>query len=769
VNRLFLDGDDRMPREMDPKTKSVGAQGKVCGESLFTADLHLPEMLIGKGLYSEYPRAKIHSIDTSIAESIDGVFAVITHADLPSAKHFGAIEKDQQILAIDEVFYIGDMIAAVAAESEHIAVRALKSIKVVYEPIPGIFDPVEALNEGAIFARSDLESNVLGHEAISHGDVDKGFALSDVVVAETFRTQSMEHLFLETEAVVADWDGEFLTIYASGQHPHGDRDQVAEALGIPVDNVRVLYPYIGGAFGGKEDMHIQLQTAALAIKAGRSVKMVRSRHESMLTHTKRPGVVTQYEIGASFDGVIQAIRVKIVLDSGPYSNLSPAVMIFAVHMASGPYKIPNAQIDGYCVATNNLITGAFRGFGGPEVAFAQEQCMDLLAEKLGIDPIEIRLKNGMEQGTLLPKGAYIPYDIGLKETIRQAAQAANWSERSKWLEREPAPNLRRGLGVATIMHEIGMGAAYEDISKVIVEMKPDGAVVLSTGSAELGQGTFTAQAIIAAEVLGIEVKEVTINTPDTALAPDASTTSASRSTYMVGNAVYDAAMTIRNTLLEIASNVLEAEPEELAIEDGNVWDPKNPDRVLEISGLAEQAWEMDQSLRVEGTYSMWYPRDPIAGKESPIPHAVFAYATHIIQVLVDTETGFVTVEKVWAAHDVGKAINPPAIEGQIDGGVLMGIGYALMEELIQEDGRLVNSKLSEYVVPMVGEAPEIEHIIIEVPEPTGPFGAKGVGEPTTTPVAPAIANAVADAIGIRMTEIPMTPERVWRALKPRDS
>lgn len=743
-------------------------QAKVTGEALFTSDIQLPGMLVGKALYPALARACIRRLDTSIAKAIPGVLAIVTHLDLPAAKSYGLIIKDQPIFAIDEVYYVGDMVAAVAAINEEIADQALNAIEVEYEPIEGIFDAEEALRPDSILARRDLTSNILSHHSIKHGDIERGFSEASVIIRQTYRTQCVEHLFLETEAVVADWDGDILTMYISGQDPHGDRNQVAEALGLPTNRVRVIYPYVGGAFGGKEELHVQIQTALLAIKAGRPVKFFRSRTESLHTHVKRQSVVVKVATASKADGTLTGIKVVAIGDSGPYANLHPAVMSCVAELAGGPYKVPNAQIDAFSVATNNLLGGSMRGFGSPEIAYAYEQNMDLLAAKLGMDPVELRLKNSLEKGTIIPSGACITHDPGLKETILKAAESARWFTRDQWLDRQPAPGLRRGMGMASIWHPIGMGRHLEDHSGATVEMMPDGTVLLSTGTADLGQGTVATQAILVANELGVDISDVKINPLDTDFVPAAGVTSASRSAYMMGNAILDATRQIRESLLGLASEILEATPTELVLADRRVWVSGHPERFIDLSKLSGQASFMNKRLRAEGFSEMWQPPDGQLDFKLPNPHSVFAFATHIAQVLVDIETGQVTVEKIWAAHDVGWAMNRSAIVGQIEGGILQGVGYALFEELLQEKGKLINPKLSMYIAPMVYEAPEIESIIVEFPVPSGPHGATGVGEPTVTPVAPAIANAIADALGFRFTQIPMTPQRILTCLRSKE-
>lgn len=742
-----------------------GSEEKVTGSCEFTSDIQLPGMLIAKALYPDYPRARIKKLDISAAESIPGVAAVVTYHDLPDKTHYGILVRDQQIFAMDEVYYIGDIVALVAAETEEIAAQAISAIQVEYEPLPGIYDPMRAFESSEILARSDLESNILAQESLTHGDVERGFKGADVIIKRRYQTQCTEQLFLETESVVADWDGKNLVMYVSGQDPHGDRNQVADALGFPINRVRVIYPFVGGGFGGKEEMHIQIQTAVLAIKARRPVKFVRSRQESLFTHQKRAGIYIRLETGAKKDGTLFALRARVIGDSGPYSNIFPAVLGATVELISGPYKIPNEQVDAYAVATNNLTTGGMRGFGTPEIAFAFEQNIDQLALELDIDPLEFRLKNGMEKDTLMPSGAYIYHEIGLKETIKQAANAADWTHRDQWMVREPEPGFKRGIGVATIWHGMGMGKNVVDNSGATVEMTPDGSVILYTGTAELGQGAITAQKIIVADDLGIDIDRVKVVMGDTDYVPAAGTTSASRSTYMMGNAILQATGRIRLSLLELASNVLEADIEELEMADNKVSVKGSPERYLEIPKLAGQAWWMNKKLRGDGFAEMWHPAEPKHELNFAEAHSIFAYATHIAQVLVDTTTGIVKVEKIWAAHDVGKAINRQAIEGQIDGGVMQGVGYALTEELLQEDGILLNDTLATYIAPLSVDIPEIEHIIIEVPQPSAPNGAIGIGEPTLIPVAPAIANAIADAVGVRMNQIPMTPERVLNNLE----
>jgi CO/xanthine dehydrogenase Mo-binding subunit len=747
-------------------TTYVDGVEKVTGHCKYTFDLHLPGMLVGKFLYPEYPHARLTRLDTAAAEALPGVAAVVTHRDLPGEKLYGYVVKDQPAFAIDEVCYVGDIVAGVAAEDEDAAEAALQAIEVEYEPLPGVFDALEARRPESPLARLNLASNILSHQPILVGDPDRGFAQADAVVEHWYATGAIEQFFLECEGTVADWDGNVLTVYAGGQHPHRDRIQIAEQLGLPANRVRVVYPYVGGGFGGKDELHTQAQVALLAYKARRPVKLIRNREESMLTHVKRQRFFVRYKTGVKRDGTITAIEVEGVLDAGPYTNASLPVAGFAAEMASGCYNVPNARIDTYAVATNNLLGGAMRGFGGPEMAFAQEQNLDRAAAAIGMDPLEIRLKNAIHKGSVMPTGAEIYHDIALADTLRQAAAACNWENRDSWLERRPAPHLRRGLGMASIWHGMSIGRNLMDYGRATLEMAPDGSVVLQSGTADIGSGARTAQVLIAADALGVQPEAIRLAAIDTETTPDAGPTTASRSVYMIGKAILQAAEGIRKSLLEVAGEALEAAVDDLEMGQGRIAVRGAPaDRFIAVKEAARKAWEASRPLRGEGHATLWQPPKPLSEYTYPVAHTIFVYATQIAQVLVDIETGQTKVEKVWAAHDVGRAINVLGALGQIHGGVMQGIGTALMEELQQEQGRLQNATIEGYLVPAITETPEIVSILVEsAPNPDGPFGAVGLGEQTMNPTAAAIANAVFDAVGARTWEIPMTPERVLAAL-----
>jgi CO/xanthine dehydrogenase Mo-binding subunit len=736
---------------------------KATGEAKYTTDLEFPNMLIGKFLYAQYPHARISEIDTSKAESIPGVVAVITCRDLPAEKRYGRFVKDQPIFATDEVCYIGDIVAAVAAVDEISAEKAINAIKVGYHPLPGVFDVTEAFQPQSVLARTDLSNNVLDHLSINYGDIEAGFAEANVIVEHTYRTSTVEQAFLECEGTIANFDGEELTIYAGGQYPYRDWIQMAEAMGLPATKVHIIYPYIGGAFGGKDEFHTQLQVAALAMKCRRPVKLIRRREESLFTHVKRNPLVVRYRTGAKSDGRISAIDVEALLDAGPYNNASPGIGYFLTDMACGPYKIANARINTYIVATNNLAGGAMRGYGGPEIAFGQEQNIDLVAKKLNLDPLEFRLMNGLEKGTELPNNTFIPYEIGFKETISQAAKACNWFTKDDWLIREPSPHLRRGLGVASIMHGVGFGEF--DFAQVTVEMAPDSSIIIQCGISGIGTGAREVQAMIAARELGVPMAKIQVTFPHPGITADAGSQTASRTIYMVGNAVLSACKIIRKELLEEVGKEIDQNIEDLDIIDGYVFIKANPpERVKSVADVVKHAWDHNRLLRAEGrsSYGLMQAADNTHKKLARF--TVYSFATHIVQVLVDIETAQVIVEKIWAAHDVGKILNDLGVKGQIYGGVMQGLGYALMEELKVECGYLSTPSLTTFLIPTSADVPDIVPVVIEIKDPTGPYGAKGLGEPTLTPVAPAIANAIADAVSIRTWQLPMTGERIWDAL-----
>ena len=739
-------------------TSAPGADEIVTGKARYCPDIRLPGMLTGKLLYSPHARARIKKLDAGKARNMPGVFAVMTHADIPGENSYRYAVPDQPLLVVDEVRFQGDAVAAVAARDEQTADDALQAIEVEYEVLPGVFDPLQAMQPGATEVVAG-EDNVIMQRTYRTGDVEAAFASADVVIERTYRTQWAEHAFLETEGGVGlvDDDG-VITVYSSCQAPHRDRMQIALALAIPENMVRVITPYIGGAFGGKDEAHVQIHAALLAQATGRAVKLVRGRRESILTHVKRHPFIVEYATAASGDGRLLAVRARVIGDAGPYTNATYEVLNKFGEFAGGPYKVENLEVEKIGVRTNNPITGAFRGFGAPQAAFVYESQMDDLARKLGMDPLEIRLLNGVETGTRMYTGVVVREGTAMKASLEKAAEMIDWKDRGQ-RERRPARHLRRGFGMATILKGSGLGRGLADHAGVILEMHRDGSVILRSGAADMGQGIVTVMAKLAAERLGVGMSSIRIVRADTARSPDAGPSSASRQTIVSGNAVLSAADSIRDTLLTLAAGKTKIALDRLDLKGGRL-QVDGEAHALSVRDLAERAVNWGYPLHAESLYHFDYPAD-VPDVTYRYSQEVFQFCTQVAQVLVDCETGQVTVERLIAVHDAGKMINPGGVYGQIEGGCAQGIGYALTEELIVNQGQTQNASLESYVIPLALDIPEMEIEVLEIPEPLGtPLGAKGIAESPIIPTAPAIRNAIADAIDKPLYELPMTAERV---------
>ena len=732
-------------------TAAPGAEEIVTGKARYCPDIRLPGMLCGKLLYSPYARARITKLDVSKARKLDGVYAVMTHADIPGENSYLYAQPDQPLLVVDEVRFQGDAVAAVAARDSQTADAALAAIDVEYEELPGLFEPLEAM-------RQDPD-NVMMSQMYRSGDVAAAIASADVVIENTYRTQWAEHAFLETEGGVGlvDDDGG-ITVYSSCQAPHRDRMQIARALAMPESMVRVITPYIGGAFGAKDEAHVQIHAGLLAHAAQRPVHLIRERRESMLTHVKRHPFVVEYTTAATSEGKLLAVKARAIADAGPYTNSSHEVLNKFGEFIGGPYAVQNVEVEKIGVHTNNPITGAFRGFGAPQAAFIYESQMDDLARQLGMDPLEIRLLNGVETGTKMYTGVVVREGTAMKASLKRAAEMIEWKKRDQ-VERQPAGHLRRGWGMATILKGSGLGRGLSDHAGVMLEMHRDGSVVLHSGAADMGQGIITVMAQLAAERLGVDLTSVRVVRADTSKSPDAGASCASRQAMVSGNAVLEAANTIRDTLLTLAAGKTKIAKDRLDLRAGQLL-VDGEAHELSVRDLAQRAGNWGYALHAESLVHFEYPND-VPEVSYRYSQEVFQFCTQIAQVLVDCETGQVTVERLIAVHDAGKMINPGGVYGQIEGGVAQGIGYALTEELVVSEGHTQNPSLENYVIPLALDLPEIEMEVLEIPEPTGaPLGAKGIAESPIIPTAPAIRNAIYDAIDKPLYELPMTPERV---------
>ena len=731
------------------------------GGANYLDDLKMDGVLVGKLLYSKHACALIKKIDTSKAKEIPGVLAVLTHQDVPGENTYLLQTPDQPVLMADRVNYMGDTVAAVAAETEEAALAGLAAIEVVYEPLPGIYDVVESMKKDAPKVLPDYE-NIIPASTHEMGDLEAGFQAADVIIENTYQSQLIEHAYLEPEGALSylDLEGN-MVVYASNQAPNRDRMQIARSLNIPEQKVRVITPYVGGAFGAKDEVTVQIHAALLTQVTGRPVRILRSREESILTHVKRHPITVHHKLGATKDGKVTAVSIKAIADTGPYENSGIHVMWFVGTAGCAACYFPNARIETLAVRTNNPLGGAMRGFGGPQVCLAHEGQMDELAKALDMDPVEIRRINAVQSGQVTPNGGIIRNADAVPASIDEAVQMIGWDKRDQ-IDRQPESHLRRGWGMAASWFVIGLGRG-RDNAGVIVEMATDGSVVLRTGAVEMGQGVFTALGAIAAEILGIDLNSIRVISPDTDITPDAMQTAASRQTFMSGNAVNKASLVIRNSLLETAAEETGLPIEILDLKKGQL-QAEGEELSISIPDLAAKATVANRPMFANGFYVMDFPEEVI-GNNKYYSVGPSAFGTQAAQVLVDIETGEVEVERLIAVQNVGKIINYGGAYGQMEGGCIMGAGYALMEDLLVEEGKTLNDSLESYLIPTAMDIPPTEIKLLEIPEPFGPFGAVGIGEPSMMGTAPAIANAVSDAIGVRMTEIPLTPERVLAAIE----
>ncbi len=742
----------------------VDAVVKVTGDAKYTADMILPGMLYGKLLRSPYPHARILNIDVSKAQKLPGVRAVITGKDTPGKK-FGRYQDDQLVfvdqlaLAIDKVRYIGDEVAAVAAVDEDTAQEALDLIEVEYEELPAVFDPEEAMKPGAPQIHDHAENNV-GLVLLRHfGDVEKGFAESDHIFEDRFVTQGVTHLALEPHAALADFDAAGkLTIWSSNQNPFPDRAQLARALDLPEGRIRVIKPHVGGGFVGKvEPLSHDVCSALLAMKTGRPVMIVLTREEVFTATRQRHPMIVTLKTGVRNDGLVMAKECKIIADTGAYYGVGPNVLATHGTILTLLYRTPNVKYEGNLVFTNKQVCGAQRGYGNPQIRFADEQQMDIIAEALAIDPEELRIRNAVQSGDITPIKSRI-VSCGYTECLRKAMEKTGSAQKRGKL---PA---NQGIGIAGTGMSSGSKTYNKPFSSgALVELQEDGTVSLFSGGSDIGQGLNTIMAQITAELLGIGLEEIKITVADTDFTPWDQGTSSSRATMFAGNAAKLAAADARRQLFEAAAEMLEASPEDLDARERKIFVKGSPGKAISfVDAVRAYRSKKKQPLLGRGYYDPDVERPSPDGEGNISPS--YSFGCDVAEVLVDPETGQVKVSKITAAHDCGFALNPMAVEGQIEGALHMGLGYALMEEFFREDGQTLNPTFLNHRMLTALDMPEIESLIVEPVDPNGPFGAKEIGEGTLVPTAAAIAHAVYDATGVRIKELPLTPERVLKAL-----
>jgi len=720
----------------------IDANDKVTGKAKYPADFELENELYLKVKFAERPHAIIHSIDTSLAEAISGVVLVLTAKDVPN-NEYGLQIKDQPVLCGpgsrkvggDHVRFVGDHVALVIAETMEIAEQACQSIHIHYEDLPIINNPLEAMGEGAYEIHPEIHQNIACYDRIRKGEVALAFEKADIIIENDYITPVQEHAFLQPEAGVAYIDSDdVITVVISGQWAHEDQKEIAHALDIPLEKVRVIYPAIGGAFGGREDMSLQI-VLALAVKRlkengiDRPVKSVWSREESIIGHGKRHQYRIHSKWGAMADGRIIASENRMISDAGAYMYTSNKVMGNAILVCNGPYEIPNVSVDAYAVYTNNIPGAAFRGFGGPQGAFVGEMQINKLAEALKMDPVEIRMRNVYRAGSLINVNTPIPEGVTIAEVLEDCAIASGWNKKETGWARNPVKGhqkektVKRGTGIAAGFKNIGFSYGYPEHCWATIELYGGTEIkkaIVRHGAAEVGQGSHTVIAQMAAEALGLPLEQIEFDYSDTATSKSAGSVSASRMTFMSGNSIKEAAA--------------------IALHKWNMGE--RPVKVVH-KYLAPQTTGLDP----ETGYCM--------------PNFTYAYASESVELEVDTETGIIKINKIIVSEDVGKAINPTLVEGQIEGTIAQALGYAILENFIQEDGYPKTTKFSNYLIPTVLDMPEIvESRILEYPDKRGPWGATGVGEIPYMAFVPAIMAALHDATGVWFDEFPLTPERV---------
>jgi CO/xanthine dehydrogenase Mo-binding subunit len=731
---------------------------KVTGRAKFGADIYLKRMLHGKILRSKVPHGKIVNIDTSRAERVAGIKGIVTWRDAPDVL-VGMYQNDWRIFAKEKVRYLGDVVAAVAATDPDIASEALELIDVEYEELPAVFDPTEALSPDAPLIHDMFPGNIGARRRIRKGDPNKIFEKAELIFEDTFKTQMVDHCSIEPHAAVADFDiSGKVTIWSCTQAPFNNRVLLSRILQMPMNKIRMITTHVGGAFGGKQDLMAEPACALLARKTGRPVKMVIDRREEFIASTVRHPFIMTYKTAVNSQGRMLARQIHLIQDFGAYNDLGEGVLRYATLMSPGPYRIEHLWVDAIGVYTNQQVGSVMRGVGVPQVCFAGESQLDRIANEIGMDPYHVRMINAVEDGDTAADGQEL-ISIGYKETLSRAREESGYQWKSG--------KKNHGFGIASMIYTCG-GAGRHDSSSAVVKLNEDGTAVVLTGTPDVGQGSRTTLAQIAAEELGMKYEDIWVDQPDTDLSPvDLYGANATRITYVAGNAVKAAAADARDQILERAAEKWRIEPGGLEIVQGEVFEKRNPEP---LGNLKDLIMEMHRPLGLtiigKGSYhTTGVPLDPETGQSHVVD--LFLFATQIAEIEVDPDTGLVKVLNIWSAHDVGKAVHPINVEGQIEGGIQMGLGFALTEEIIREEGKTLNPSFLDYKLFTALDMPKIKPIIVEVPEPLGPFGARGIGEATTIPTAPAIANAVYHAVGVRVKELPMTPERILEGLKKK--
>src|SRR5262245_57642598 len=732
------------------------APGKVSGTAVYGADFALPGMLHGKVFRSAVPHARLARLDVTRARALPGVRAIITAADVPNVRYGGAL-KDETAFATDKVRYVGQPLAAVAATTPESAEAALAAIEVVYEPLPAVLDLEAALRPGAPLIHESWESytampilqrdgNVCNRARIIVGDVERGFEEADRVFEHRFRTAMVHQGYTEPRAAVASWDsGGQVTVWSNTQLPSEVQNTLAEILELPPSKIRVVVTGVGGGFGGKLRVGLEHFAAFLSRKSGRPVKLMTTSEEELTAAYPRQGTIVELKTGVTKDGRILAKVGRIWFDTGAFAGSGPGVASVATLVLAGPYKIPNLYLEGFAVYTNKTNCGSYRAPSGPQANFAVESQMDIMADALSLDPLEFRLRNIVREGDEGPTGQVLE-GVSVEECLVKAAAAIGWKDR------RPEPGRGKGLSC-------GWWTTTGGSSGVYVKINPDGTVTLNTGAAEIGTGALTGAAQVLAEELAVDLADISIVSADTFSTPFDLGAQGSRTAFAVGNACRAAVVELKRQIAALAAAGLGADGEGVAPVDGHV---VAGDRRVALADLARRSQLTGGGLIAHGTFiapATPYDTKRVDGHVYPAFHSPSFHA-HAVDLSVDSGTGDVTIHRYVVAQDVGFAMNPTYIEGQIEGGVAQGLGQTLSEEIVYEGGRVVNANLTDYKMPTTLDMPRVETILVEHPSLAGPYGAKGVGEPPNIEPPAAVANAVAAATGLRVTTLPITAERI---------
>ncbi len=755
-------------RVVGQRLPKADAVVKATGEAKFAADLSVQGMLWGKVLRSPVAHAKILNIDTSRAERLPGVRAVVTGMDFPGIKYgFLPTTRDQYPLCRDKVRYIGDEVAAVAAVDKDIAEEALDLIRVDYEELPAVFDPEEAMRPGAPQLHDHVENNVSVQTHMNFGDVEQGFRDAHLVREDRFVTQSIVHGFIEPHASLVHWDASGkVTLQGSKQSPYIVYRNLARSLDIPPSMVRLISPYVGGGFGGKQEpIALDFAGAMLSKKSGRPVKIVYDQEEVLVAGRRRHAMIIDIKTGVKRDGTITAVECKLIADGGAYASVGALSIYLAGAFIAVPFRVPNLKYDAYRAYTNKPFAGALRGHCLPQMRFAADQQLEMLGEELGIDPLEIRLRNSFQAGEVACNG-FVLTSCGLTESLQRTAEVVNWKERDRKRVREGSK--ARGMGIASNSQCTGARMGGHNAASAVIKVHEDGSVTLLTGATDVGQGAETVLAQIVAEELGLAFEEVHVTQNDTEITPIDPGTYGSRVTFTSGNAARAAAGDVRQQVFEFVAEKLEANPADLEIGDHRVFVKGSPDRGISwLKAVRHAYYAKDTPLLGRGSATPGTGMVDMVSGEGNLSGA-YSFGTQAAEVEVDTDTGHVRILNMVVSHDSGYAINPLLTEGQQEGSVNIGEAQVLYEDLPTDKGQILATSLHMYGMPSAADSPDritTEHI--ETHDPAGPYGAKESGEGTSISTLPAIANAIYDAVGIRVHELPFTPDKVLKALEKK--